>query len=81
MEILSERQRQMLAFIRDYLAAHERPPANREIGQALGIASTGHVDYDLMVLAKMGYLEREAIRIQSYYELPRHAPGGREGIS
>src|SRR5262245_57003008 len=60
MELLSERQRQLLAFIRDYLAAHERPPTNREIGQALGIASTGHVDYHLLVLARKGYLEREA---------------------
>jgi repressor LexA len=35
------------------------PPTNREIGQALAIQSTGHVDYHLRVLEQMGYLERE----------------------
>ena len=60
MEVLSGRQRQMLEFIADYIAEHDRPPTNREIGQAMGIASTGHVDYHLSVLAKKGYIEREA---------------------
>src|SRR5205085_10872472 len=32
----------------------------REIGKAMGIASTGHVDYHLSVLAKKGYIERES---------------------
>jgi repressor LexA len=60
METLSDRQRQMLDFISGYIAEHDRPPTNREIGQAMGIASTGHVDYHLTVLAKKGYIEREA---------------------
>src|SRR5438445_9745777 len=60
MEVLSDRQRQVLDFIAGYLEDHDRPPTNREIGQAMGIASTGHVDYHLLVLAKEGYLEREA---------------------
>ena len=49
----------MIDFISSYLQEHDRPPTNREIGQAMGIASTGHVDYHLSVLAKKGYLERE----------------------
>jgi repressor LexA len=60
MESLSERQRTILEFISDYIAEHDRPPTNREIGQAMSIASTGHVDYHLSVLAKKGYIEREA---------------------
>ena len=60
MEILSDRQRHILDFISGYIAEHDRPPTNREIGQAMGIASTGHVDYHLSVLAKKGYIEREA---------------------
>jgi repressor LexA len=59
-EILSDRQRHILEFISRYVAEHDRPPTNREIGQAMGIASTGHVDYHLSVLAKKGYIEREA---------------------
>lgn len=60
MEVLSDRQRHILDFISRYIADHDRPPTNREIGQAMGIASTGHVDYHLSVLAKKGYIEREA---------------------
>jgi repressor LexA len=60
MEILSDRQRHILDFISAYTGEHDRPPTNREIGQAMGIASTGHVDYHLSVLAKKGYIEREA---------------------
>jgi repressor LexA len=60
MEVLSDRQRQILDFISRYIADHDRPPTNREIGQAMGIASTGHVDYHLTVLTKKGYIERES---------------------
>jgi repressor LexA len=60
MEALSDRQNQILEFISYYIGEHDRPPTNREIGQAMGIASTGHVDYHLSVLAKKGFIEREA---------------------
>ena len=60
MEALSDRQQQMLEFIGQHIALNDRPPTNREIGQALGIVSTGHVDYHLNALARKGYLEREA---------------------
>src|SRR5688500_1273680 len=60
MEALSDRQREMLEFISGHMARNDRPPTNREIGHAMGIVSTGHVDYHLSVLAKKGYLEREA---------------------
>src|SRR5688500_9380844 len=60
MEALSNRQREMLEFIGQHIAQNDRPPTNREIGQAMGIVSTGHVDYHLSMLAKKGYLEREA---------------------
>ena len=56
----SERRQQILDFMSRYIAEHDRPPTNREIGKAVGIASTGHVDYHLAVLAKQGFIEREA---------------------
>jgi len=59
-EDLSTKQRQMLKFIAAHMIRHDRPPTNREIGQAMGIASTGHVDYHLSILSKKGYIEREA---------------------
>jgi repressor LexA len=60
MDMFSDRQRHILDFISGYIAEHDRLPTNREIGQAMGIASTGHVDYHLSVLAKKGYIECEA---------------------
>src|SRR5688500_2000095 len=60
MEALSERQREMLEFIGQHITLNDRPPTNREIGQAMGIVSTGRVDYHLNALAKKGYLDREA---------------------
>jgi repressor LexA len=56
---LSERQRSLMTFIEDYVEEHGRPPTNREIGNGLGIPSTGHVDYHLKALEKKGYISRE----------------------
>ena len=59
MQTLSERQQGILRFIEQYIEEQGRPPTNREIGAAAGIASTSHVDYHLTVLAKKGYIVRE----------------------
>jgi repressor LexA len=56
---LSDRQRNLLLFIEDYSKQHGRPPTNREIGNGLGIPSTGHVDYHLKALETKGYIRRE----------------------
>ena len=56
---LSDPQTRIYNFIEDYSREHSRPPTNREIGQAVGILSTGHVDYHLTMLEKKGYIERE----------------------
>lgn len=57
---LSPRQRQILAFIREFQRSHGYPPTVREIGQAVGISSTSVVDYNLKVLRKLGLLRRDA---------------------
>jgi repressor LexA len=56
---LSERQENMLRFIRRYMTEHGRPPTVREIGMAVGISSTSVVDYNLRVLERDGHLRRE----------------------
>jgi len=58
MDEMSDKQRAIYLFIQEYTQEHERPPTNREIGRAVGIESTGHVDYHLGVLEKKGYIER-----------------------
>ena len=58
-ESLSDNQARIYAFIEDYILQNGRPPTNREIGEAVHISSTGHVDYHLSVLEKKGRIQRE----------------------
>jgi repressor LexA len=55
---LSDRQRRIMIFIREYLEAHNYPPTIREIGQAAGISSTSVVKYNLERLVEKGLIER-----------------------
>jgi repressor LexA len=49
----------MYTFIVKYMKSQGMPPTNREIGQAMHIASTGHVDYHLGMLEKRGLIARQ----------------------
>src|SRR5215469_16510791 len=59
-EPTSDIQKRIYDFIVDYIRDEGMPPTNREIGQAMKIASTGHVDYHLSMLEKKNYIQREA---------------------
>lgn len=59
-ERTSDMQRRIYEFIVDYIRTKARPPTNREIGKAMNITSTGHVDYHLSILEKKGYITRQA---------------------
>lgn len=48
----TDMREQIYAFIVTSIQANGMPPTIREIGDALGIASTGHVDYHLKALEK-----------------------------
>lgn len=56
---LSEKQHRMLLCIEEHIVEFGRPPSNREIGTALQINSTGHVDYHLKALERKGYIKRD----------------------
>ncbi len=58
-EQASEIQRKMYDFIEKYIRVEGMPPTNREIGRAMNIASTGHVDYHLTILQKKGMISRQ----------------------
>jgi len=58
-EQMGEFQRKMYEFIVNYIRENQMPPTNREIGHAMNIASTGHVDYHLTMLEKKGLISRE----------------------
>src|ERR1700674_663511 len=56
----SDIQKRIYDFIVSYIKEEGMPPTNREIGSAMKIASTGHVDYHLTMLEKKNLIEREA---------------------
>ncbi len=56
----SDIQKRIYDFIVNYIRREGMPPTNREIGSAMSIASTGHVDYHLSMLEKKGYILRES---------------------
>jgi repressor LexA len=59
-ERLSAIQTRIYEFIVEYIREEGMPPTNREIGSAMNIASTGHVDYHLSVLEKKEYITRDS---------------------
>jgi repressor LexA len=56
----SDIQQKIFQFIIEYSREQGMPPTNREIGGAMKIASTGHVDYHLKMLEKKGLIARES---------------------
>jgi repressor LexA len=77
---LSDRQRRIMLFIREYLEAHNYPPTIREIGQAVGISSTSVVKYNLERLVEKGLIERSGevsrgLRLKDGPSLVPHLPG------
>ncbi len=56
---LSERQRNILRYIQDYVGERGYPPSIREIGDRVGISSTSVVDYNLRALEREGLIRRD----------------------
>lgn len=56
---LSERQRKILEFIKNFTLNNGYPPTIRQIGEAVGISSTSVVNYNLNVLQKEGLITRD----------------------
>jgi repressor LexA len=57
---LSERQRNILRYIEDYVDNNGFPPTIRQIGEHTGINSTSVVNYNLNKLVNAGYLSRSS---------------------
>ncbi len=56
---LSERQQKMVEFLQQFIELNRRPPTIREIGEQVGITSTSVVKYNLDVLERKGFIERD----------------------
>jgi|Deesub1362B_J571_1020462.scaffolds.fasta_scaffold09698_1 repressor LexA len=60
MKGLSERQKEMLDFIRDFIRKKGYPPTYEEIRRFLGLSTKSLVDYHLKALQEKGYISRAA---------------------
>ncbi|MBB5147765.1 MULTISPECIES: transcriptional repressor LexA [Ureibacillus] len=59
MEKLSKRQKDILEFIKEEVRAKGYPPSVREIGEAVGLASSSTVHGHLTRLEQKGYIRRD----------------------
>lgn len=58
MEKLSEKQSQILDFLREFIEEKDYPPSIRDIQDGCGISSTSVVDYNLRKLEEKNYIKR-----------------------
>ncbi|MDD3395896.1 MAG: transcriptional repressor LexA [Acidaminococcaceae bacterium] len=56
---LTDRQRQILGYIRQFLSAKGYPPSVREIGKAIGLSSSATVHAHLHKLEDLGFISRD----------------------
>jgi repressor LexA len=56
---LSERQQNIMSFLKMFGLDNGYPPTIRQIGAAVGITSTSVVNYNLNILQKAGYISRD----------------------
>ena len=59
---LTPRQRRILEVIRDTVEARGYPPSIREMGEAVGLASSSSVSHQLRALEQKGFLRRDPNR-------------------
>ena len=65
----------------DTVRRHGYAPSMREIGEAVGLASTSSVSYQLSVLERDGYLSREARRPRTAALRTPAPPAGEPGLA
>ena len=65
MEKLTNRQSEVLDFIKSYIAKHGYPPAVREIGAALGLSSPATTQSHITALENKGYIKKTNSKYRS----------------
>ena len=63
MEKLTNRQKDVLDYIKSYVANHGYPPAVREIGGALGLNSPATIQSHITALEAKGYIKKNKFKI------------------
>ncbi|MDI1445808.1 transcriptional repressor LexA [Polyangium sp. 6x1] len=77
MQGLTERQQQVLHYIRQSINERGYPPTLREIGAHMGIRSTNGVNDHLRALERKGYLTREDMKSRALRPKDMSAANGR----
>ena len=72
-DALSERQQQVMTYVRAVLASRGYPPTMREIGAAVGLRSASSVHHQLDALQAKGLLRRDPLRSRTLELLPAGA--------
>jgi len=75
---LTKRQQEIFEFIKRYSATHGYPPTVRDIGKAVGLASSSTVHAHLANLEKAGLLRRDPSKPRAIELLDRVVDGVRE---
>lgn len=76
MQGLTERQQQVLHYIRQSITERGYPPTLREIGAYMGIRSTNGVNDHLRALERKGYLTREDMKSRALRPRDLETAGG-----
>ena len=75
---LTKRQQEIFEFIKKYSATHGYPPTVRDIGKAVGLASSSTVHAHLSNLEKAGLLRRDPSKPRALELLDRAIEGVRD---
>jgi repressor LexA len=77
---LTKRQQEIFDFIRKHSAKHGYPPTVRDIGKAVGLASSSTVHAHLANLEKIGLLRRDPTKPRAIELLDRAAGAAVDGV-
>ena len=78
---LTKRQQEIFDFIKRYSAMNGYPPTVRDIGKAVGLASSSTVHAHLANLERIGLLRRDPTKPRAIELLDRAAAGVRSLVS
>ena len=78
---LTKRQQEIFDFIKKYSAKYGYPPTVRDIGKAVGLASSSTVHAHLANLEKLGLLRRDPSKPRAIELLDRVAAGARSLVN
>ena len=80
MEKLTQRQNDVLDYVKTFIVAHGYPPTVREIGKALEISSPATIHAHLNNLAKKGFIKKDSTKNRAIELLVKNEYKKEEGV-